>query len=126
VAEAELNEVAEAGVPSEDGEVMDETSSLAAGTGNGRRVEVRPSVVVAGAGCAVRRTWGVAEAILNGVVELGLPNEDGEVMDETSSLAAGIENGRRVEVRPSVGVGAPEAVPVVGLPNTQACGVGIV
>ena len=102
MAEAELNEVAEAGVPSEDGEVMDETSSLAAGTGNGRRVEVRPSLVVAGAGCAVRRTWGVAEAVLNEVVEARLPSEDGEVMEESRSNAAGTKDCKRVAVTPSV------------------------
>ena len=68
----------------------------------------------------------MAEAELNEVAEAGVPSEDGEVMDETSSLAAVTGNGRRVEVRPSVEFGAPEAVPVVGLPNTQACGVGIV
>ena len=38
-AEAELNGVAEAGVPSEDGEVMDEPRSLAIGTEDCRRVE---------------------------------------------------------------------------------------
>jgi hypothetical protein len=38
-AEAELNEVAEAGVPSEDGEVMSEPRSLAIGTEDCRRVE---------------------------------------------------------------------------------------
>ena len=39
VAKAELNEVAEAEVPSEDGEVMDATRSLAIGTEDCRRVE---------------------------------------------------------------------------------------
>ena len=38
-AEAELNEVAEAGVPSEDGEVMNEPRSLTIGTEDCRRVE---------------------------------------------------------------------------------------
>ena len=38
-AEAELNKVAEAGVPSEDGEVMSEPRSLAIGTEDCRRVE---------------------------------------------------------------------------------------
>ena len=44
-----LNEVAEAEVPSEDGEVMNEPRSLAIGTEDCRRVEVRPSVVGGGA-----------------------------------------------------------------------------
>ena len=33
--------------------------------------------------------------MFNEVVKLGLPREDGEVMDETSSLAVGTGNGRR-------------------------------
>ena len=44
-----LNEVAEAEVPSEDGEVMNEPRSLAIGTEDCRRVEARPSVEVGGA-----------------------------------------------------------------------------
>jgi branched-subunit amino acid aminotransferase/4-amino-4-deoxychorismate lyase len=53
-AEAELNEVAEAGVPSEDGEVMEESRSNAAGTKDCKRVAETPSVVLIGTDCAVR------------------------------------------------------------------------
>ena len=49
-----LNEVAEAEVPSEDGEVMNEPRSLAIGTEDCRRVEESPSVVLIGTDCAVR------------------------------------------------------------------------
>ena len=49
-----LNEVAEAGVPSEDGEVMNEPRSLAIGTEDCRRVEESPSVVLIVTDCAVR------------------------------------------------------------------------
>ncbi len=54
MAEAELHEVAEAEVPSEDGEVMDKERSLAIVAGKCRRVEERPSVVLIGTDCAVR------------------------------------------------------------------------
>jgi hypothetical protein len=54
VAKAELNEVAEAEVPSEDGEVMEESRPNAAGTKDCKRVAETPSVVVTGADCAVR------------------------------------------------------------------------
>ena len=54
MAEAELNEVAEAEVPSEDGKVMDKERSLAIVAGKCRRVEERPSVVLIGTDCAVR------------------------------------------------------------------------
>ena len=65
--------------------------------------------------------------MLNEVVEAEVPSEDGEVMDKERSLAIGTEDCRQVEVRPSVvvGRGAPEAVPVVGLPNAQARGAGV-
>ncbi len=53
-AEAELNGVAEAEVPSEDGEVMDKERSLAIVAGKCRRVEESPSVVLIGTDCAVR------------------------------------------------------------------------
>ena len=64
---------------------------------------------------------------MNEVAEAEVPSEDGKVMDKERSLAIVAGKCRRVEESPSVVVGgAPEAVPVVGLPNTQACGVGIV
>ena len=64
--------------------------------------------------------------MLNEVAEAEVPSEDGEVMNEPRSLAIGTEDCRRVEARPSVvGGGAPEAVPVVELPNAQARGAGV-
>ena len=64
--------------------------------------------------------------MLNEVVETGVPSEDGEVMDEERSLAIVAGKCRRVDARPSVvGGGAPEAVPVVELPNAQARGAGV-
>ena len=65
--------------------------------------------------------------MLNEVVEAEVPSEDGEVMDKERSLAIVAGKCRRVEESPSVVVGgAPEAVPVVGLPNAQARGAGVV
>ena len=64
---------------------------------------------------------------MNEVVEAEVPREDGEVMDKERSLAIVAGKCRRVEESPSVVVsGAPEAVPVVGLPNAQASGAGVV
>ena len=63
----------------------------------------------------------MAEAELNEVAEAEVPSEDGKVMDKERSLAIVAGKCRRVEESPSVVVGgAPEAVPVVGLPNAQA------
>lgn len=69
----------------------------------------------------------MAEAELNEVAEAEVPSEDGEVMDKERSLAIVAGKCRRVEESPSVVVGgALEAVPVVGLPNAQASGAGVV
>ena len=81
-----LNEVAEAEVPSEDGEAMGATRSLAIGTEDCRRVSEVPT-----------SDGGVAKAELNEVAEAGVPSEDGEVMDATRSLAIGTEDCKRVE-----------------------------
>ena len=63
---------------------------------------------------------------MNEVVEAEVPSEDGEVMDKERSLAIVVGKCRRVDARPSVvGGGAPEAVPVVELPNAQARGAGV-
>ncbi len=64
--------------------------------------------------------------MLNEVAEAGVPSEDGEVMDEERSLAIVVGNCMRVDARPSVVEGgAPEAVPIVELPNAQARGAGV-
>jgi hypothetical protein len=69
----------------------------------------------------------VAEAELNEVAKAEVPSEDGKVMDKERSLAIVAGKCRRVEERPSVVEGgAPEAVPVVKLPNAQASGAGVV
>ena len=121
LAEAGVKEVAEAGVPSEDGEVMEESRSNAIGTEDCIRVAVEPSN---GRGGAPEATpiEGLAEAVVNEVAEAGVPSEDGEVMEESRSNAIGTEDCIRVAVEPSneyEGGGAPEAAPIEGLPETD-------
>ena len=113
--------LAEAGVPSEDGEEMERPCSDAIGTEDCIRVAVEPSN---GRGGAPEATpiEGLAEAVVNEVAEAGVPSEDGEKMEESCSDAVGTEDCIRVAVEPSneyEGGGAPEAAPIEGLPETD-------
>ena len=65
---------------------------------------------------------GLAEAVVDKVAEAGVPSEDGEKMEESRSNAIGTEDCIRVAVEPSneyEGSGAPEAVPIGELPETD-------
>ena len=113
--------MAEAGVPSEDGEEMEGSRSNAVGTEDCKRVAVEPSK---GRGGAPEATpiEGLAEAVVNEVAEAGVPSEDGEKMEESRSNAIGTEDCIRVAVEPSNEYewgGAPEAVPIGELPETD-------
>ena len=121
--------MAEAGVPSEDGEVMEESRSNAIGTEDCIRVAVEPSK---GRGGAPEATpiEGLAEAVVNEVAEAGVPSEDGEVMEGSRSNAIGTEDCIRVAVEPSneyEGGGAPGAAPIGELPETgQSRAAGVI
>ena len=127
--EAAPKGLAEAGVPSEDGEKMERSCSNAVGTEDCIRVAVEPSN---GRGGAPEATpiEGLAEAVVNEVAEAGVPSEDGEEMEESRSNAVGTEDCKRVAVEPSneyEGGGAPEAAPIGELPETgQSRAAGVI
>ena len=121
--------MAEAGVPSEDGEKMEGSRSNAVGTEDCIRVAVEPSN---GRGGAPEATpiEGLAEAVVNEMAEAGVPSEDGEEMEESRSNAVGTEDCKRVAVEPSNENdegGAPEAAPIGELPETgQSRAAGVI
>ena len=121
--------MAEAGVPSEDGEEMEGSRSNAVRTEDCIRVAVEPSN---GRGGAPETTpiEGLAEAVVNEVAEAGVPSEDGEEMERSCSNAVGTEDCKRVAVEPSneyEGGGAPEATPIGELPETgQSRAAGVI
>ena len=121
--------MAEAGVPSEDGEEMEGSRSNAVRTEDCIRVAVEPSN---GRGGAPETTpiEGLAEAVVNEVAEAGVPSEDGEEMERSCSNAVGTEDCKRVAVEPSneyEGGGAPEAAPIGELPETgQSRAAGVI
>ena len=113
--------MAEAGVPSEDGEKMRRSRSDAVGTEDCIRVAVESSNGRGGAPEAAPIEW-LAEAGVKEVAEAEVPSEDGEVMEGSRSNAVGTEDCIRVAVEPSNEYeegGAPEAASIEGLPETD-------
>ena len=108
-------------MPSEDGERMERSCSDAIGTEDCIRVAVESSNERGGA-LEATPIEGLAEAVVDKVAEAGVPSEDGEEMEESRSNAIGMEDCIRVAVKPSNeygGGGAPEAVPIGELPETD-------
>ena len=118
---APVEGLAEAGVPSEDGEKMRRSRSDGIGTVDCIRVAVESSNGRGGAPEAAPIGW-LSEAGVKAVAEAGVPSEDGEVMEGSRSDAVGTEGCIRVAVEPSNEYeegGAPEAVPIGELPETD-------
>ena len=108
-------------MPSEDGERMERSCSDAMGTEDCIRVAVESSNERGGA-LEATPIEGLAEAVVDKVAEAGVPSEDGEEMEESRSNAVGKEDCIRVAVEPSNEYeegGAPEAVPIGELPETD-------
>ena len=126
---APIEGLAEAGVPSEDGEKMRRSRSDAIGTEDCIRVAVESSNEGGGAPEAAPIEW-LAEAGVKEVAEAEVPSEDGEVMEESRSNAVGTEDCIRVAVGPSneyEGGGALEAAPIGELPETgQSRAAGVI